>query len=815
MNLYELSQPSKKKKTQLIKENQLAEYAPGGGGSGDYLRALASAWYNGVFNTGSLPKGIKTQEDVERLLNRGIVCPDGKTRKLHIDYNSDFNGVEIYSDDYYEHGDESGELDSRTGQPWGPYDHMEFKDEELDEGVAEGSDSYTVANDPDKPGMHSYREVGHAVQSGHSDAAKIYKNNKFLGTVGDVRKQGVAEGHADQQRKIFKKNGHPVGEVGIDRESSPGNGQWYMKYYATGDDFGGYDSMEEAVAELKHCMKQGVAEGKEELHTQLQSINQKLKLMRGGPVGEPNSMAFVEKRKELLKQKEQILSQLKQGVAEAVWDRPSQSYVPRDGRTFGQTNHPREEHCDACGAATGHAGPGEDSNVDDEGNVYCDDCYADQKGVAEGSYDDDKGITHTRGSLVAKLEALPKGSDDFEWNRIQAIHHLKQGNMLRAKYYMALMKRGEQGVAEAAPSTELQDKMRQVRPKGKGITRTELQNAMRRKGKKQWHCPECATYDDNVHGKFCSKYKPKEQGVAEGEVTKTATGLKHRATDKYGAGNDEPHHYTGGRSGFSDPGKYARDLEHVNKQLVKDLDASMGISWKNRGTKGVEVDEELTMKHQRDHHTQRRPDISNSLADRGFDMSEKPNVTKSADGHPTVKWRHHGHAGHTRVEPTLNPTTVQRKDTRPIPSWLKKEQEVDEAGMLGFMQPEPGKPEAKKPKLTLSQIRDLSKQEDERSAQYVRSNDLPKNPDHRRVVHDDVELSELSNELLGRYKKELGVRATAADRAGDYDAGHEYFKKINRATVRQGDNDARRHAEKENDMMETRLNMMRKAGYDL
>jgi hypothetical protein len=84
-----------------------------------------------------------------------------------------------------------------------------------------------------------------------------------------------------------------------------------------------------------------------------------------------------------------------------------------------------------------------------------------------------------------------------------------------------------------------------------------------------------------------------------------------------------------------------------------------------------------------------------------------------------------------------------------------------------------------------------------------------------RVVHDDVELSELSNELLGRYKKELGIRASAADRAGNFDKGHEYFKKINRATVRQGDNDARRHAEKENDVMETRLNMMRKAGYDL
>jgi hypothetical protein len=62
-----------------------------------------------------------------------------------------------------------------------------------------------------------------------------------------------------------------------------------------------------------------------------------------------------------------------------------------------------------------------------------------KQGVAEGSYDNDPGVKHTRGSLVAKLESLPKGSDDFEWNRIQAIHHLKQGNMLRAKYYMALM----------------------------------------------------------------------------------------------------------------------------------------------------------------------------------------------------------------------------------------------------------------------------------------------------------------------------------------------------------------------------------------
>jgi hypothetical protein len=82
------------------------------------------------------------------------------------------------------------------------------------------------------------------------------------GAIVDVQgeEQGVAEGHADQQRRIVKQNGKPVGEVGVDRESSPGNGQWYMKCYAHNIDNAGYDSMEEALAELKHCLKQGMAE---------------------------------------------------------------------------------------------------------------------------------------------------------------------------------------------------------------------------------------------------------------------------------------------------------------------------------------------------------------------------------------------------------------------------------------------------------------------------------------------------------------------------------------------------------------------------
>ena len=101
---------------------------------------------------------------------------------------------------------------------------------------------------------------GIAHQLNKQGVAKDQDFNNGYNEKPQLEQQGVAEGHADQQRRVFKKNGEPVGEVGIDRESSPGNGQWYMKHYASGKDLAGYDSYEEALAELKHCMKQGVAE---------------------------------------------------------------------------------------------------------------------------------------------------------------------------------------------------------------------------------------------------------------------------------------------------------------------------------------------------------------------------------------------------------------------------------------------------------------------------------------------------------------------------------------------------------------------------
>jgi hypothetical protein len=122
-----------------VAEGPLNEFAPAPNpGGGNYLKALASAWYNGTFNTGNLHKGIKSQEDVEKILQRGIHCGDGKVRKYEIGYNSDFDGVLITSDDYYnysDYDDAGNEVDKRTGKPWGPYEYVEFKGNDLDESV--------------------------------------------------------------------------------------------------------------------------------------------------------------------------------------------------------------------------------------------------------------------------------------------------------------------------------------------------------------------------------------------------------------------------------------------------------------------------------------------------------------------------------------------------------------------------------------------------------------------------------------------------------------------------------------------------------
>jgi hypothetical protein len=68
-------------------------------------------------------------------------------------------------------------------------------------------------------------------------------------------------------------------------------------------------------------------------------------------------------------------------------------------------------------------------------------------------------------------------------------------------------------------------------------------------------------------------------------------------------------------------------------------------------------------------------------------------------------------------------------------------------------------------------------------------------PDHSRTVKEDT-ISELSTELLARYKKKAGEAASAADKKGDYATGNKRFKGINKATNKQFDNDLKKESMK-------------------
>ena len=71
------------------------------------------------------------------------------------------------------------------------------------QGVAEGSSlGYTVivrGND------FSYSRLKDALSDGHPSPAKVYKNGKFLGTIGSLSNQGVAEGFDDNNTEIARK----------------------------------------------------------------------------------------------------------------------------------------------------------------------------------------------------------------------------------------------------------------------------------------------------------------------------------------------------------------------------------------------------------------------------------------------------------------------------------------------------------------------------------------------------------------------------------------------------------------------------------
>lgn len=60
-------------------------------------------------------------------------------------------------------------------------------------------------------------------------------------------------------------------------------------------------------------------------------------------------------------------------------------------------------------------------------------------------------------------------------------------------------------------------------------------------------------------------------------------------------------------------------------------------------------------------------------------------------------------------------------------------------------------------------------------------------------------LSELSTEKLAQYKKASYADAKKADSDGDYDRGDKRYKGINKATIKQFDNDLKKHGQQKVD----------------
>jgi hypothetical protein len=79
-----------------------------------------------------------------------------------------------------------------------------------------------------------------------------------------------------------------------------------------------------------------------------------------------------------------------------------------------------------------------------------------------------------------------------------------------------------------------------------------------------------------------SNYKKLPDRTTEGEVEKTKTGIIHRSSSAYGGGEAPRAPY--------DPGKYAKDIDHLDKDLTSKLDKSMGIKWPH-GNKQSGMDE--------------------------------------------------------------------------------------------------------------------------------------------------------------------------------------------------------------------------------
>jgi Domain of unknown function (DUF6321) len=113
-------------------------------------------------------------------------------------------------------------------------------------------------------------EISEACWKGYKQVGGKMKNGRMVPNCVPVKESTKAKHiyEADLKSKPVMHNGKEIGETGIDSEASPGNGKWYAKHYESGRNTVGFDSREEAKAEV-HAAHVRAAHGIDEEVEQL------------------------------------------------------------------------------------------------------------------------------------------------------------------------------------------------------------------------------------------------------------------------------------------------------------------------------------------------------------------------------------------------------------------------------------------------------------------------------------------------------------------------------------------------------------------
>lgn len=127
-------------------------------------------------------------------------------------------------------------------------------------GVTEGEGMSRAAKGYEKYGREGMQALAKAGREGRDLDPVRQRYDKYDEAVAEAGRPDVMRHQGDTTVKVVKRRGVPIGEIGIDAEASEGNGSYYVKLYDGSYDAVGFDTAEEALAELKYAISEGLAE---------------------------------------------------------------------------------------------------------------------------------------------------------------------------------------------------------------------------------------------------------------------------------------------------------------------------------------------------------------------------------------------------------------------------------------------------------------------------------------------------------------------------------------------------------------------------